>query len=118
MLPSQLNYGDFRQLVGFLEGEGCFWLGKQGSVGFEFTTTDKDVAESMAKLLGIEAKPSTSTNPLAKKVSYRARIFGEPAIIWMKALWPFLGIRRQDKILSILDYREKHGRGHAQRTES
>jgi len=118
MLPDQINYGDFRQLVGFLEGEGCFWLGSNGAVGIEFTTTDMDVAESMAKLMGIEPSLSKSTNPLSKKLSYRARLFGDPAIVWMKALWPFLGRRRQDKILTILEYRSKHGRGHAQRTES
>ena len=104
-------------LAGLLEGEGCF-SGRQAGHNpiIQLVMTDPDVVIKAAKLLGayrvIKAKPPQVGN----KAIYRTVIYGHNAMGWMMTLYSLLGLRRQEKITTLLnEWKNKKHRQYPER---
>jgi len=97
-------------LAGLLEGEGCFYMDKQlsRSGSGEYTRTpkisvgmvDEDVIVHVARLFGTKvyaAKPYREG-----KRMYTATTSGVKAAWLMRAILPWMGARRSEKISEVL----------------
>ena len=87
---------DTRWLAGYLEGEGSFnYHCYSQRVGFQ--TTDVDVAERAAKLIGGEVK-----GPLfrakGRQPIYYVQVYGDKARKTMKLVRKHMGLRRKEQI--------------------
>lgn len=94
---------DLYWLAGFLEGEGSFLKGPPSSPGLPIVsvvTTDGDVAERVANLLGVKTFKSNATREIAKnwKPAYSVRKKGFAAVELMKRLYPHMSLRRKIQI--------------------
>lgn len=70
--------------------------------------TDKDVVVRVARMLRLEVCPQeTHISRFGKKTMWRLDIYGERAVEIMRAILPFMGERRSQKILWILMARKK-----------
>jgi hypothetical protein len=104
---------DLLWLAGLLEGEGSFFPGAPSCPHLPVLTVqmiDRDVIERAAELLG--RKPFRQK---ARKkhwnTTYQVRVKGERAVLWMRALRPFMGVRRQAQIdRAIASYAPKDWR--------
>lgn len=96
---------DLNWLAGILEGEGSF-IFSNGSPRISIGTVDEDVAikiHSIMECTGSIFEDKTETS----KTFYKVNLQGIAAIDLMKALYPLLGLRRQEKITDILEeYRD------------
>lgn len=98
--------GDIRQMVGLLEGEGCFGF-NHGSPWIQLGMADKDVVQSAAHLwnTAISAYPPQGKGT---KPQYRTWVTGADAVGWMMMLYQFMGVRRKGRIRGILaDWRSR-----------
>lgn len=90
-------------LCGMLEGEGCFQAPPPShpeQVRVVLITTDKDVAERVAALMGVKkvgAPPSRRKQPHHKQAFVVARA-GRPAAALMHEVRPHMSARRQAAI--------------------
>lgn len=90
-------------LAGLLEGEGCFWLGRQrGTRKREITVklkmTDRDVVERASVLMGCPRVEMEIDKRPRKSATYVARVHGAAAARLMLAVRPYMGERRGGKI--------------------
>ena len=98
-------------VAGLLEGEGHF-APSRGCPRIKLVMTDRDIVERAACVLGATAsikqyKP-TSPSGGETKLAYRLTIDGRRAAAWMMMLWPFLGVRRRERITAVLgDWRSR-----------
>lgn len=93
---------DIQWLAGLLEGEGSFCISRSGSVPrLVLQMTDKDVVSSAASLLKSKVW-GTVRKTKGHKDIWACGVAGLTAIEWMRLLRPFLGIRRQHQILSVV----------------
>lgn len=100
----RMNAFDTGWLVGFLEGEGCFLAGPPSaprSTRVVAVTTDKDVAERAAALMGTVARARPTRQP-HHKLQYVIQRSGRPAREIMRALHPNMSRRRQAAIARAL----------------
>jgi hypothetical protein len=98
---------DLYWLAGLCEGEASFWLQDKRLPRLNVGMTDLDVMKRVGQLLG-----ATVGNPIKKPISkltgvqgkdfYQLSIGGKKAAAWMMTLFPLLGIRRREKITTIL----------------
>lgn len=105
--PRDIAELDLMWLVGYLEGEGCFTFAGGHCPSIRVKATDEDVIRRAAHLMGaktVSLKPSSSPK---WKDCYAFSVCGDCAIDWMKALLPFMGQRRQDRIREVLSVAEK-----------
>ena len=89
-------------LAGIIEGEGSFHYAKSNSPMIVIKMTDKDVIERIASLF----KRRVSEYPPRDsqcKVGYTTMICGTPAIEWLFTIYSFLGYRRRQKALELID---------------
>lgn len=100
-------------LAGWLEGEGCFYVGlhptKQSGKTYVYisyqikaSSTDKDVVEHVARLLG-----SNVTGPYQNKAHhtpyYKAQLSRrDDVIVWCRRLLPYMGKRRSERIKEMI----------------
>jgi hypothetical protein len=105
---------DLHWLAGFLEGEGSFICGPPNGRDSNLPivtveTTDKDVVERAARIMGIQKMTSrvrVETREKFKgprKPTYSIRFAGSKAVAWMRLLQPLMGSRRQGQIQKALD---------------
>ena len=98
---------DIAWLAGLLEGEGCFKIqssgGYKGSISIALQMTDKDVVERVANLFQTPLWGPHGPYGVSKKSTYQTAIFGSKAAAWMMTLLPFLGERRKEKVIELLD---------------
>jgi len=98
---------DLHWAAGYLEGEGCFSMGRNSRKGtavqpiLHVTTTDRDVAIRLADLLGVKAIERRKYPP-NRKQPYIVRCTGRTAIAWMLTLWTLLGERRRARIAEVV----------------
>ena len=99
-----MEINDVYWLVGLLEGEGFFscvqrkntpWVNPR--IGF--TSTDKDVTERVATLVGHKVYGPYKGK---KKPVYNVRITGPRAVGWMMTLYPLLHSRRKEAIRKVI----------------
>ena len=92
-------------LAGYLEGEGSFnYHCYSQRIGFQ--TTDVDVAEKAARLLGGEVK-GPIMRAKGRQPIYYVQVYGDKARKWMKVLKPHMGTRRREQITDALSRRGK-----------
>jgi hypothetical protein len=86
-------------LAGILEGEGCFVFSRTPSI--RLAMTDEDVVARVAELLGkhyVSRSPRKGQNLFVHTVE----VFGEGARETMRAVLPYMGNRRAEKINEVL----------------
>ncbi len=104
-------------LAGLLEGEGsfCQGSGKNGKrfgnyVRVGLTMTDYDIVEKVAAAIQwtgtIYSRKPSPASPY-KKPQYMIAVSGDKAIITMKRILPYMGLRRSARIREILAIAEK-----------
>lgn len=94
-------------LAGILEGEGSFMCGHPsdpGSVKISMMSTDKDIVERVATLIGNKCSSAQfdGRNPNWKP-AYQIQVRGRRAAALMRRLYPLMGKRRQGQILRALN---------------
>ena len=87
---------DIIWLSGLLEGEAWFGLdrGKYPRIGLEMT--DEDIVNRVAVIWDVKVNHY--------KNFWVAVVCGARAIEWMITLYPFLGIRRREKVASVIKF--------------
>jgi hypothetical protein len=105
-------------LAGYLEGEGSFLKGPPSELyklRVQSWTTDEDVAEKVAKLLGTRIRTRYQRPGGNYKTAYPVSLRGRRAAEWMQRLRPLMGQRRQSQIDRALENfdpnRKSHVRG-------
>ncbi len=93
-------------LAGYLEGEGSFITCSPHGRTYPLVvceTTDEDVAERIAHLLGskVDAKGVRKDRPTHKPV-FRVRLAYSKARDLMESIYPYMGVRRQEAIRKAL----------------
>ena len=101
-------------LVGFMEGEGSFYVTSRKDIhagrvyhylraALGFTTTDKDVAQRASDSLGhtLYGSYADRRRP-TNKPQYQCRVEGKSAINLMRALHRHMGRRRKAQIMAVL----------------
>jgi hypothetical protein len=99
-----ISSNDLCWLAGLLEGEGCFVY--DDSPGIRVGMTDLDVVQRVALLLGnrrVRGPYNRSTHGSLNKDVYYVECWSGPAIEIMKAILPYMGVRRSAKINEIID---------------
>ena len=109
---------DLAWLAGLLEGEGCFYIGRQhGKHGKIYTNarislvmTDRDSVERAATIMGSKVgKPFT---PKGGKIAYRTVVCGAKCAGVMMSIYGLMSERRQAKIRECLAvWKSLPGRG-------
>ncbi len=92
-------------LAGWLEGEGSFGLSRTSPI-IQASTTNLEVAEHAAKILGVQTLgPYSYKRAKAHwKPKYMTVVYGDRAAEWMKALRPLMSSRRKtaiDRVLAV-----------------
>lgn len=109
-----MKQSDLYWLAGWLEGEGCFKMGKHSrqakfkfyktvyqSPGIEAVTTDEDIANRAATLMGANKIRLPARLNLRLKQVYAFGVYGDKALALMRQLRPYMGSRRGGKIDEI-----------------
>lgn len=92
-------------LAGLLEGEGSFLHPAPSSPKaptVAIVSTDRDIVERVAALMGVKYICTTRRNTERWKVSYKTQLKGSRAIALMRQLRPLMGERRGARIDAIL----------------
>lgn len=91
--------------AGLVEGEGCFTYHSDGKRPyFMMDMVDKDVLESFKEVFPFcnLRGPYLHPNRPKQKPRYRVDAYGDKCVLIMKALYPYLEIRRQARIDELL----------------
>ena len=116
-----MNEFDFGWLVGFIEGEGCFYCKSSNCqlkdgiycyplAGFSLMATDKDIMQRLSFLLELDLNgPYYKKRKKERKVVWSVQVTGYRAIIIMKFFYDRLGKRRQDQIDKAISWQEVGG---------
>ena len=91
---------DLVWLAGLLEGEGTFDAHRQRYPRVRLAMTDRDVVGRAASLMGAEFR--LALHPAPNKATWHTEISGERAACIMRAILPFMGTRRSQKIADVL----------------
>lgn len=86
-------------LAGLLEGEGSFDLQRGRYPRVRLAMTDRDVVGRAATLFGSSIR---LTLRVPHKPTWHAEIQGERAVEVMRAVLPFMGARRSQRIAEVL----------------
>ena len=95
---------DIVWLAGFLEGEGFFTLVDGKGLLMAADSTDRDVVEHAAKIIGMPKIYGPYGNGISKntgvphKLKYRVQANGKRAASWMMTLFPLMGTRRREQM--------------------
>lgn len=109
--PEHARLTDVAWLAGILEGEGCFQhtpsrlVGKKrwtarAAITVTLGSTDRDVVERVAFLIGgnvTERKVRPRHKPF-----WTTQVSGQKAEDTMRAIYPWMGTRRKDRIDALL----------------
>lgn len=102
---------DIAWAAGLIEGEGCFTLHSDGKRAyFIMDMTDKDVLENFQKVFPNTnlRGPYVHKNKPHQKSRWRIDAYGDKCTEVMKAVYPYMGIRRKAKINSLLDHMKEN----------
>lgn len=103
-----MNETELAWVAGLLEGEGSFFFKKveRGQrLTISLLMSDYDVVEKYAKLVGVTAKIWTvipKGDREGHKTMYGAAVQGHAGVRLMKKILPHMGLRRSEKIKTIL----------------
>ena len=102
---------DIAWLAGILEGEGCFQLhrnsgGRSPVARLQLKMTDLDVVQRAAQIMCSEDKVKEIPRPDSFKEHYKTQylcvVYGQTAKDVMRAILPYMGERRSEKIREVL----------------
>jgi len=97
-----MNTRDLAWLAGILEGEGYFGTpGKKSQSVIKLAMSDEDVIRRAAALMGTKVYSYLPVGE-RRKVMWNTTAYSSKAASWMMTLWPFIGHRRQKRILEAL----------------
>lgn len=99
--PEELAY-----VAGFVDGEGCFSIGKNGSVSLGIVNTSRCTLEFVLKVLG--AGVIQDRKQKVNKRQYIFRSYGENCMDAVHLLLPYL-IEKRDQALLLIEYRNIPG---------
>lgn len=108
MSEMRINQTDAAWLAGLLEGEGCFWSKRREHArctrqvpSLKLQMCDRDVVERVANLVGAKV---TTLRPQREHWlrTYIVKMEGHPALEVMRAVRPYMGWRRGQKIDELL----------------
>lgn len=98
-------------MAGYLEGEGCFSLGRGRYVQIFVASTDRDVIERVSDLwggthIGVQRQAGTlpqsgAPSPNAQTL-WRTSLSGKRADALLRAVKPLMGQRRRARIQEIM----------------
>ncbi len=96
---------DIAWLAGLLEGEGCFYLGKDRAKKeiypcIKLQMTDEDIVVRAAALMKSKVEHYGNT--------WVTRVYGAHTIAWMMTLYPYLGERRREKVAKVIQVWKEH----------
>jgi len=95
-------------LAAWLEGEG--WFGLSGnSISIQATSTDRDIIERVASMFNTYHIYEKLKHKETHKQAYTVRLTGERAATIMRAILPYMGNRRRDKIETLLVHHAQKG---------
>ena len=94
---------DIAWLAGIIEGEGSF-LTCNTTPCISLQMTDKDIVERAARLLGVSVGgPYGPYGYKGAQPTWTCRAHGQRAAGWIMTLWTFMGTRRREKMLEVLE---------------
>lgn len=88
-------------LVGYLEGEAYFRTATKGSPQISCTSTDRDISERVAGLLGSSVRECPAKEEHWSS-TFTVDTSGLRAIAFMQMIEPWMGVRRRQRITEIL----------------
>jgi hypothetical protein len=100
LLDEARNHPDLPWLAGLIEGEGSLFPGSPSAPGLpvmQVAMVDVDVMSRVARMLGVKIMV-VRPRKAGWRTSYTCRIRGAPAVAWMTALRPHLGLRRRSQV--------------------
>lgn len=110
MKPEEYKDTTIAWLAGLLEGEGCFVAATDKyPVCLSVNMTDKDIIDTIAQMWNVSVSKPRKQEPHHKQ-SYRCMIRGGRAITWMKAILPYLGVRRTEQVETAIKSHQPKGR--------
>ena len=93
---------DIMWLAGLLEGEACFYFHKFCGV-INMNSTDRDVLEQVSKITGGTINDYNYPNRGgSRKPAWQLCLSGYRARRVMEEILPYMGVRRAEKIMTIL----------------
>ncbi len=96
-----MKKADLYWLVGYLEGEGTFgYHSFSPRIGVQ--TTDLDVIQRVAKLIGGEVKGPLLRDRRRNPIWY-VQTYGSKARDVMRLIRQYMGVRRKHQIMAVLD---------------
>lgn len=110
---TKISANDLLWLAGLLEGDGCFHLGldkrylNAARPSVSLKMVDEDVVKRVSSLFGV-GYFSSKIRPAHHQKTYATIIRDRKATSLMRLIYPFMGIRRQEKINDILSMRPKN----------
>lgn len=103
--PITIPIHDIAWLAGILEGEASFGYGCTPIL--EIGMTDEDVINKISTIIKkkyfVTFPKQKMKDGSARKTVYRIRLFGVKAIQIMQWVFPFMGKRRKEKIIEVLN---------------
>lgn len=105
-MPDMEEVKNIFWLAGLIEGEGCFDMANKITPRIRVGMTDLDIVIRAAIILNAPNVIGASRK-IGKK-TYNIALHGDPAISWMMKLYPYMGKRRQNKIMEcFLKWKER-----------
>jgi hypothetical protein len=113
LVDTARSHPDLLWLAGLVEGEGSFFPGSPSAPGLpvmQVAMVDVDVISRVARMLGVAVRVIRPRREEWKTI-YTCRVRGAPAVAWMTALRPHLGLRRRSQVnRAIASYAPRSGR--------
>jgi len=101
---AQIDQTALAYAAGFIDGEGCFGIAKNGSVSISIVNCSIPSLERVREALG--RGRITSRKQRVNRSQYLFRVYGDDAIYCIQLLLPYL-IEKKPQALTILEYREE-----------
>lgn len=97
---------DIAWIAGLLEGEGTFCVTLAQSPTVAVQMNDKDIIAKVAQLMNskIYGPYRHRRGDRLDAPHYRTAVYGKNAAGWMMSIYPLMGVRRRNKIKSILNW--------------
>lgn len=94
---------DLAYIAGFVDGEGCFQIGKNGSVSLRIVNTSRKVLEKIQTVLDVGSVSDRKQR--INKRQFLFSVYGEECVEAIKKISPYL-IEKLDEARLILEFRE------------
>lgn len=90
-------------LAGIYEGEGSCAITSGRAIRVEIVMTDQDVIHNIRNITGLGSVKSVAPRAEKHKTAYRWSIGSKDAVLFLEAIYPWLGQRRGDRALDAIN---------------